>query len=85
MDTKAAGVLGVCLIIAALIVSLVPRNPPAPAAAEVGRYQFIRTTGVNCFVLDTKTGRLWQRFVESSGGPTNWSENTAPWVEAPGK
>lgn len=82
MDAKAAGVLGVCLIIAALIVALVPRNPPAP---EVGRYQFIRTNGVNCFVLDTKTGRLWQRYVESSGGPTNWSENTGPWVEAPGK
>jgi hypothetical protein len=85
MDAKAAGILGGCLIVAALIVSLVPRNPPAPPAAEVGRYQFVRTNGVNCFVLDTQTGRLWQRFVESSGGPSDWSENKAPWVEAQGK
>jgi len=85
MDTKAAGVLGVCIIIAALFVSPVPRSQPAPASADVGRYQFVRSSGTNCFMLDTRTGRLWQRFVEASGGPTDWSENKAPWVEAAGK
>jgi hypothetical protein len=84
MDTKAAGVLGVCVIIAALIVALVPRSQPAPAA-EVGRYQFTRSNGTNCFVLDTKTGRLWSRFVPSSEGSTNWSEDKGPWTEAAGK
>jgi hypothetical protein len=85
MDTKGAGVLGVCIIIAALVVSLVPRNPPPGIAAEVGRYQFGRSNGVNCFVLDTKTGRLWERFVETSGGSPAWSENKAPWAETQGK
>lgn len=36
---------------------------------------------MNIFVLDTKTGRIWQRFVESSGGPAEWEENRAPWVD----
>ena len=87
MDTKSAGVLGVCLIIAALIVTLIPRGAPRPSQSEVGRYQFERSNGVNCFVLDTKTGRLWQGFVSSnsSKSPT-WQENRAPWLaEAGGK
>lgn len=87
MDTKSAGTLGVCFIIAALIVALVPRGPPAPPQSEVGRYQLERSNGVNCFVLDTKTGRLWQGFVSSSSSeaPT-WQENKAPWLaEAGGK
>jgi hypothetical protein len=87
MDTRASGVLGVCLIVAALIVTLVPRGQSAAAApaGEVGRYQFIRSNGPNCFVLDTKNGRLWQRYVETGGGPTNWSQETGPWAEAAGK
>ena len=82
MDTRSAGVLGGCIIIASLILSLGSRGPAAP---EMGRYQFARSNGVNCFVIDTKTGRLWQRFVEPSGGSTDWEENKAPWIEASSK
>src|SRR5437016_1672682 len=81
MDTRSAGVLGICIIIAALVVALLPRS----MNSETGRYQLVRSSGVNCFVLDTKTGRLWQRFVESSGGPSDWSENKTPWLEAQSK
>jgi hypothetical protein len=81
VDTKAAGILGVCIVIAALIVSLPPRGRNE---SDVGRYQFARSNGVNCFVLDTKTGRLWSRFVASTGGGTDWSEDKGPWVEAQG-
>jgi hypothetical protein len=87
MDTKAASLLGICIVIAALIIALVPRGQPAPvsgpAATEVGRYQF-GSNGVNCFVLDTKTGRLWQQF-QQSGRPTDWTELKTPWMEATGK
>ena len=79
MDTIAAGVLGFCIIIAATM------RAPLPRRSEVGRYQFVRSDGANCFVLDTKTGRLWQRLIPLSEGPTEWSENKAPWVEAPAK
>jgi hypothetical protein len=84
MDTKSSGILGVCFIIAALIVALVPRGALVPHQ-EVGRYQFERTSGVNCFVLDTKTGRLWQGFVSSNNNqaPT-WQENRAPWLAETG-
>jgi len=79
MDTTAAAVLGFCIIIAAVM------REPLPRRAEVGRYQFVHPNEVNCFVLDTKTGRLWQRLIPLSEGPTEWSENKAPWVEAPAK
>jgi hypothetical protein len=82
MDTKAAGVLGVCIVIASFILTLVPRGTAVP---EVGRYQFARSSGANCFVLDTRTGRLWQRYVDPSGGSTNWSEDKTPWTEVPAK
>ena len=85
MDTKAAGVLGVCVIVASLILTLVPRGTAVPPVPEVGRYQFARSNGVNCFVPDTKTGRLWQRFVGPTGGPTDWSEDRTPWTEPPAK
>ncbi|HVW01075.1 MAG TPA: hypothetical protein VHB77_12070 [Planctomycetaceae bacterium] len=76
MTMKAAAVLGICIIIAALIVALLPFG-----VGEVGRYQIISTSGQNCFVLDTKTGRLWQRFVQSNGGPTYWTEDQSPWAK----
>src|SRR3954462_6540674 len=62
MDTKAAGILGVCIVVAGVIVSLAARIPPPPGG-EVGPSQFPRSNGGNCFVLDTRTGRLWQGLV----------------------
>jgi len=87
METKSAGILGVCIIIAALIVSLMPRGLPwaATTATESGRYQLIKATDNNVFLLDTKAGRLWQRFVASTSGPSDWSESAAPWMEKTGK
>lgn len=58
---------------------------PSVPVSEIGRYQFERSNGGNVFVLDTITGRVWQRFVDPSSGSTEWSENKAPWVESSGK
>ncbi len=79
MDATAAGVLGFCIIVAAVM------HAPLPRRSEAGRYQFVCPDGVNCFVLDTRTGRLWQRLIPPPGGPAEWSEDKAPWVEAPAK
>ena len=49
MDTKSSGILGVCLIIAALIVVLVPRP-------QMGRYQMRGVPG-HAYVIDTATGK----------------------------
>jgi hypothetical protein len=80
MTTRVAAVLGICIVLAAAILALLPFGL-SRWSGEVGRYQIVGSSGVNCFVLDTKTGRLWQRFVESTGGPTDWSENTTPWTK----
>jgi hypothetical protein len=93
MDRIAAGTLGVCLIIAALIVALVPRPAPGPmpppATAEVGRFQLVTAPGKAepLLVFDTKTGRLWQR-TRGPGMKFNepWGEYTeAPWVSKDAK
>ena len=85
MDTKSASILGLCILLAALILASAPRLLPSPARGGVGRYQFIATTGVNCFVLDTQTGRLWQKFVPHNEGPGRWEEAPTPWMQATDK
>jgi hypothetical protein len=82
MDTQAAGLQGACVIVASLIFTPVPRGTAVPPAPEVGCYQVARRDGVNCFVLDTRSGRLWQRFVESSAGSAHRSEDKAPGTKA---
>ena len=48
MDTKSAGILGACLVVAALVLALVPRPQPAapaPSGPQVGRYQMSGVPG----------------------------------------
>ena len=58
MDTKSSAILGVCLIIAALIVVLVPRP-------QMGRYQMHGVPG-HAYVIDTATGQVWGDFATPS-------------------
>ena len=96
MDTKRSLILGGSIIIAALIVTLVPRVgvPVAPSqkdsaavaapSQEVGRYQMVRVTDRRCYLLDTKTGKLWESRVPFENQPdfwSVWSETTAPWAK----
>ena len=60
MDTKSSGILGVCLIIAALIVVLLPRP-------QMGRYQMRGVPG-HAYVIDTATGQVWEDFATPSSG-----------------
>jgi hypothetical protein len=49
------------------------------AANPVGRYRVFQTGDGNCFLLDTKTGRLWER---RAGAPA-WTEASSPsWSES---
>jgi hypothetical protein len=84
MDTKTASILGACIVVAAFVIAINIRVGMTPAVSEVGRYQMVRSSGSSCFVLDTRTGRLWQRMIDPSGGPGEWSENKTPWTEPPG-
>ena len=65
MDNKNSGILGVCLIIAALIVALMPR--PAAPGTQVGRFQMSGVSG-HSYVVDTSTGQVWERFTIASEG-----------------
>jgi hypothetical protein len=77
MSVRAAGVIGLCVLLAALILALVPRPGP-------GRYQLQRHVldrGDNkyevLFLLDTQTGRVWQ------GSPKRDSMWDYEWFEQP--
>ncbi len=71
MDNRSAVIIGVCIIIASLILILVPRT---------GRYAIASSSGVNVFVIDTKSGQLYTKFVPPASGSTNWhQEKDLPW------
>jgi hypothetical protein len=73
VDTKNSGILGVCLIIAALIVALVPRPQPAtsvPSGTQVGRYQMGGVPG-HAYVIDTATGQVWEDFAIPTQGSSD--------------
>jgi hypothetical protein len=73
VDTKSAGILGACLVVAALIVTLVPRaQPPAnsPSGAQVGRYQMGGVPG-HAYVIDTATGQVWEDFAPAGQGSSH--------------
>lgn len=76
MDTAvivAAGLVGFSIVFAAVIVAFGERREAHP----VGRYRLLQTGIGDCFLLDTKTGRSWER---KSGSPV-WSENAdVPWM-----
>ncbi len=73
MDTKSSGILGVCLIIAAVIVALVPRPQPAapvPSGPQVSRYQMGGVPG-HAYVVDTATGQVWEDFASAGQGSSD--------------
>ena len=66
-------VVGFCLVFAAVIVAFGERRGFQP----VGRYRLLPSGSGDCFLLDTKTGRLWER----KNGSPEWSENAdVPWL-----
>lgn len=64
---QAAGVLGGCLVLAAIILSVAFHN--------TGRYQVGGTEGQLC-IVDTHTGQVWQKYTSRGAGETdsNWKD-----------
>ena len=74
MSNRAAGILGACIIVAALL------HAWLSGVCSAGRFQAVRS-GDSCVVLDTKTGRVWEKFISSHEGPSQWSEASGPWAK----
>ena len=77
MEKKPDWALGVCVIIAACVLVWGQRIWPNTTEPSVGRYQYGVANENNVFVLDTKTGRIWRKFVSSNSGPSEWQEDKA--------
>jgi hypothetical protein len=68
-----AGVFGLYVVFAAIVMVYGSR----PRDRAVGRYQVLPTGDGSCLLLDTKTGRLWER----KAGSAMWSESAdVPWL-----
>jgi hypothetical protein len=72
MDTKSASILGVCIIIAAIILSLKPSNGTEPKQnqQQMGRFQMCGVPG-HAYVIDTETGGVWEKFATQGEGRTS--------------
>ena len=73
MSTRAAVIVGVSVVLAALALALVPRPSP-------GRYQLLQRADDKfqvLFLLDTQTGKVWQ------GMPKSNSVFDYEWFEQP--
>lgn len=51
----------------------------------VGRYQVVRAADSMVVLVDTKTGRTWQRFVSTSVKAGQWEEITVEELAGKGK
>jgi len=71
----AALIIAGTMLLAALIRTF-GENPLAP-----GRFQFNSGPGGECRVLDTRTGKLWER----AAGSTEWVTGEVPWRPQKGK
>lgn len=67
MDKKSALILGVCLITAALVVTLVPQPQSQP---QTGRFQMYGVPS-HAYVIDTTTGQVWQDFATTGSGSSD--------------
>ena len=75
MQVIKAIIIGVSIVAAAFILRT------APSADGNGRYQVGGSSG-DVFVLDTKTGDLWQKFAPiRSSGSMNWEKASGPWTK----
>jgi len=71
-------IIGMCIIVAGLIVGVMLRGSPSGN----GRYQIAGSDGGLVFVLDSKTGHIWSRFIPSTKGvETFWEEQSGPWTK----
>lgn len=86
MDRTAAIIVGVCILLSAVVLaapgkfSSTDGRTSGNVESTSARYQMVATSGVNVFVIDTRTGRVWRKFVASTEGPTSWSEESTPWA-----
>lgn len=75
MDRFGFVILGICIIVAAIIL----RYPTSPTPPNTGRYQVVPTGGINVLVVDTETGRVWSKVFAPTSGSPEWHEEKTPW------
>ncbi len=59
------------------IYNLTSANKEVPTTYE-GRYEIIRLNDTNYVVYDKETETVWQKFVDPSGGPTDYRKLDLP-------
>lgn len=76
MNTKTSLILGLSIVIASVVLGVTLRGlatqsiESAAAARDVGRYQIVGVPG-HAFILDTATGRAWEKFAPEGSFETS--------------
>ena len=83
MDKKAL-TIGISIIIGFFIlgISIIYSLQNLVIPSNQGyRYEMISANETNIIIFDKETGRYWRKFIEPNGGPTDWTEEVADFLE----
>jgi len=72
MSAKAAALLGVCIVLAAIILAGAHKDNAGP------RYQMVADGHGGLVLLNTETGQSWRKFIPQNGGPVEWERCANP-------
>ncbi len=76
MQNRAVAYASLAAALILVILVLLFAVPGATRGGAAGRYQLVRANDSNIFLVDTATGRCWRKFVDATGGPTQWQEES---------
>ena len=78
MEKKAAIVIGISIIIGFLILggSIIYtfKDFTKIDMMNKNKYEMITPNDTNIIIFDKETGKYWRKFIDPTGGPTEWTE-----------
>jgi len=76
MKTRDLIILGLCIILSSIIIGFSIIYCSINNNENNNRYQFIKANEQNMVIFDSKTGKLWKKYIHPIGGPDEWEEDS---------
>lgn len=73
--------LGLCIVLGSWLISQslkLPNKEEIIKQDDKFRYELVSPNESNIILFDKQSGDYWRKFIESSGGPTNWEKQQSP-------
>ncbi|NQU49743.1 MAG: hypothetical protein HQ519_13915 [Planctomycetes bacterium] len=78
MTHKGHYAIAAAILLLGIAIVFRPGGAAKPDDFDAARYQLV-SHGESIFVIDTVTGKTWQKYYKSDQGPTVWDERQPPW------